>query len=81
MQDTELSQLAKKYLSVQASSAACERIFFIAGHIFSLKRRRLCHGLFSDLIFLKLNFIMILKLIAYYETIIVYYIFHVIIFH
>ena len=51
----ELSKIAKKYLSVQASSAACERIFSIAGHIFSLKRRRLCHGLFSDLVFLKLN--------------------------
>ncbi len=29
-----LAVLAKKFLSVQASSASCERMFSIAGHIF-----------------------------------------------
>jgi len=36
----ELAQLAKKYLGVQASSAAVERMFNFAGHILSNKRRR-----------------------------------------
>ena len=35
-----LAVLAKKYLSVQASSSACERFFSLSGHIFSCKRRR-----------------------------------------
>ena len=34
-----LAILAKKYLGVQASSAAVERMFSISGHIFSNKRR------------------------------------------
>ena len=50
-----LARLAKKYLSIQASSAAVERMFSISGHIFSLKRRRLGYVFFSDLVFLKLN--------------------------
>ncbi len=50
-----LARLAKKYLSIQASSAAVERMFSISGHIFSLKRRRLGYIFFSDLVFLKLN--------------------------
>ena len=36
-----LAVLAEKYLSVQAPSAGVERLFSIAGHIFSLKRRQL----------------------------------------
>ena len=36
-----LSELAKKYLSVSASSACVEMMFSISGHIFSLKRRSL----------------------------------------
>ena len=51
----ELAVLAKKFLSVQASSASCERMFSIAGHIFQCKRRRMSHGLFFALVFLKLN--------------------------
>lgn len=51
----ELALLAKKYLSVQASSAACERMFSIAGHIFSVKRRRLGIRFFTQLLLLKLN--------------------------
>ena len=51
----ELAVLARKYLSIQASSGACERMFSLAGHIFSLKRRCLGHSIFSDLVFLKLN--------------------------
>jgi len=50
-----LALLARKYLSVQASSCAVERMFSIAGHIFSIKRRRLGIKFFSDLLFLKLN--------------------------
>ena len=50
-----LAKLAKKYLSVQASSAAVERMFSICGHIFSLKRRRLCVKFYSDLVLLILN--------------------------
>jgi hypothetical protein len=50
-----LSNLARKYLSIQASSAAVERMFSIAGHIHSLRRRRLGSVFFSDLVFLKLN--------------------------
>ena len=34
---SSLARLAKKYLSVQASSAACERMFSLSGHIFSCK--------------------------------------------
>ncbi len=47
--------MAKKYLGVQASSAGPERMFSIAGHIFSDKRRRLGVRVFSDLVVLKLN--------------------------
>ena len=50
-----LAKLAKKYLGVQASSAAVERLFSIAGHIFSLKRRKLTASNFITLVFLKLN--------------------------
>jgi len=50
-----LALLAKKYLSVQASSAAVERMFSIADHIFSVKRRRLGIKFFSQLLLLKLN--------------------------
>ena len=50
-----LASLAKKYLSVQASSAAVERMFSIAGHIFSNKRRRLAVKFYSDLVYFKLN--------------------------
>jgi hypothetical protein len=51
----ELAILAKKYLATPASSASVERIFSISGHIFSVKRRRLHHKYFSELVFLKLN--------------------------
>ena len=42
-----LATLAMKYLGVQASSAAVERMFSISGHIFSLKRRRLGYVFFQ----------------------------------
>jgi hypothetical protein len=45
----------KKYLSLQASSAAVGRMLSIAGHIFSDKRRRLGKDFFSNLVMLKLN--------------------------
>ena len=51
----KLAVLARKYLSIQASSAAVERMFSISGHIHSLKRRTLGNAFFSDLVFLKLN--------------------------
>ena len=50
-----LAVLAKKYLGVQASSCAVERMFSIAGHIFSVKRRRLGILYFTRLVLLKLN--------------------------
>jgi hypothetical protein len=51
----DLSNIAKQYLGVQASSAGVERMFSISGHIFSSKRRRMGSKLFSELVFLKLN--------------------------
>ncbi len=50
-----LSRLAKKYLGVQASSAAVERMFSISGFIFSERRRRLGAQFFENLVLLKLN--------------------------
>jgi hypothetical protein len=50
-----LAKLAKKYLSVQASSAAVERMFSIAGHIFAPKRRKLKTTIYSHLVYVKLN--------------------------
>ena len=50
-----LALLAKKYLSVQASSANAERMFSVAGHIFSVRRRCLGVLYFCNLVWLKLN--------------------------
>ena len=50
-----LAALAKKFLGVPASSGSAERMFSIAGHIFSVKRRRMGIKLFERLVFLKLN--------------------------
>ena len=58
----ELSKLAKKYLGVPASSAAVERMFSIAGHVFQTKRRKLGEIFFSTLVFLKLNEELLVKL-------------------
>ena len=43
------------YLGVPASSAAVERMFRIAGHVFQNKRRKLGALFYSTLVFLKLN--------------------------
>ena len=48
-------RLAKKFLGVQASSACVERMFSIAGHIFTNKRLRTGVKLFENLVFMKLN--------------------------
>jgi hypothetical protein len=50
-----LAKLALKFLGVPASSASVERMFSIAGHIFSNKRRRCSARVFENLVFLKLN--------------------------
>ena len=50
-----LAKLAKKFLGIPASSASAERMFSIAGHIFSLKRRKMGMKIFCELVFLKLN--------------------------
>jgi hypothetical protein len=58
----ELSKLAKKYFGVPASSAAVERMFSIAGHVFHTKRRRMGQLLFTALVFLKLNEELLVKI-------------------
>ena len=50
-----LAAIARKFLSVQASSAACERMFSIAGIIQNAKRRSMSAAMFCKLVFLKLN--------------------------
>jgi hypothetical protein len=51
----KLALVAKKFLSVPASSAAAERMFSIAGNIFDSRRRRMSSKLLQQLVFLKLN--------------------------
>ena len=50
-----LASIAKKVLAVPASSAGVERMFSIAGHVFSLKRRRIKARIYESLVFCKLN--------------------------
>ena len=50
-----LAQLARKYLSIQATSGASERVFSDAELIMSAKRTRIKEDLFEALIFLKRN--------------------------
>jgi hypothetical protein len=50
-----LAPLAKKFLGVPASSASVERMFNIAGHVYSNKRRRTGVKLFENLVYCKLN--------------------------
>ena len=50
-----LAIVGKKVLGVPASSSAVERMFSIAGHIYSIKRRRMKPRLFEQLVFSKLN--------------------------
>ena len=50
-----LAQLARKYLSIQATSGASERVFSDAGLIMSTKRTSMKEDLFEALIFLKRN--------------------------
>ena len=50
-----LSKVAKQVLGVPASSSGCERMFSIAGHVHSLKRRRMKAYIFESLAFCKLN--------------------------
>jgi hypothetical protein len=52
---SNLANLAMKYVRIPASYAAVERMFSKAGHIFSLKRRRMGIKIFCGLVFLKLN--------------------------
>src|SRR6185295_5228179 len=50
-----LSSLAKKYLSVFASSTTSERLFSDAGNLITEKRTRISPMLFKRLMFLKRN--------------------------
>ena len=50
-----LANIAKKVLAVPASSAGVERMFSIAGHVFSLKRRRMKARIYESLGYCKLN--------------------------
>ncbi len=52
---TIIADLAKKFLGVQASFSGPERMFGIAGHIMSIKRRKLGIKIFENLVILKLN--------------------------
>ena len=50
-----MSKLAKRYLSVPASSGPVERLFSIAGKIFRPERCRLTDTVFENLMFIKCN--------------------------
>ena len=50
-----LSQLAKKYLAIPATSAASERLFSDAGNVMTVKRTNLSPTTFEHLIFCKRN--------------------------
>jgi hypothetical protein len=50
-----LAQLARKYLSIQATSGASERVFSDADLIMTAKRTSMKEDLFEALIFLKRN--------------------------
>lgn len=50
-----LSLLARKYLSVPASSVPCERVFSLAGHLVNKKRARLSKDNIDLIIFLNKN--------------------------
>ena len=50
-----VAEIARKYLSIQATSGASERVFSDAGWIMSTKRTSMKEDLFEALIFLKRN--------------------------
>jgi hypothetical protein len=50
-----LSQLAKKYLAIPATSAASERLFSDAGNIMTVRRTNLLPSTFEHLVFCKRN--------------------------
>ena len=50
-----LAALARKYLCVPASSAPVERLFSMAGKVFTKERSRLTDSHFEDLMFIKCN--------------------------
>lgn len=50
-----IAKIAKKLLGIPSSSSEVERMFSVAGHIFSLRKRRMKIDLFENLTFLKLN--------------------------
>ena len=47
-----VAKLARKYLAVQASSAASERLFSVGGNTITKKRNRLSGEMAADIIFL-----------------------------
>ena len=50
-----LSELAKKYLAIPATSAASERLFSDAGNVMTVRRTNLLPSTFEHLIFCKRN--------------------------
>ena len=51
----KLSALAKRYLGIQASSSASERVFSVAGYVMRERRSKLSPQLAADLVFLNGN--------------------------
>lgn len=51
-----ISLIARRYMSVQATSVASERVFSVAGDILTAKRSQLAAENVNKLVFLKQNF-------------------------
>jgi hypothetical protein len=57
-----LSQLAKKYLAIPATSASSEKLFSDAGNVMTVRRTNLLPSTFENLVFCKRNWRLIGKI-------------------